>query len=496
MPTLAEEIAIYREVVSFFDGDPKEILERAATALQKIFRESLSTEKKLRESNSVYESLRFEVRARVKSPTNLKEKLIRSSEGLNLIRKLRLESAGELQDKAKQKDLLAWVLGFKDIVGIRLVCDLDVDCVNAYNAILSKKAQYGAIQFIDLEGQPQDMKNGRPIYRIKGTYEFEDREIGFELQIKSRLDEGWGELEHKMFYKSYQYTPVREVLKLGMVHAGTMLESVEHYMLRIRDEARQSPEAYRSVRFYTDLQRVYGAYLKKQFGHEFPLDVVQELLMFTYEKLRDSANEWWKNGIDLPAAPDLDFRPPAGDDVQSSLIREAWACNYHVRVAFAIVLDWNHRLTLNQNDSALIGAMFAGAADRLAAKGDLSAFAEDIPLALDDLISLRRPQEALDTLLEEGPFVVAGRMVPAGPARQDTFRTLVLLTAGCSEGAVEQFGRSLEEGTKRHVKGLLDKIGRLTKEAEVFKDVPPKRVERFLDSVRCAQLIFSGGHGQ
>ena len=55
------------------------------------------------------------------------------------------------------------------------------------------------------EKQPQIQKNGFEIYKIDGKYKKEDVEVNFELQIKSLVNVFWGEIDHRVLYKNFNY---------------------------------------------------------------------------------------------------------------------------------------------------------------------------------------------------------------------------------------------------------------------------------------------------
>src|SRR5699024_8045081 len=60
--------------------------------------------------------------------------------------------------------------------------------------------------FLNLdEIQPQSQRNGFGIYKIDGYYEDVKGRINFELQIKSLVNVFWGEIDHRILYKNYNY---------------------------------------------------------------------------------------------------------------------------------------------------------------------------------------------------------------------------------------------------------------------------------------------------
>ena len=89
-----------------------------------------------------------------------------------------------------------------DIIGVRVVTELRHDCnkvLALLRAFIDDLATTEVVlDKIDLESQPQKMKNGLFIYKIKGIFR---SDFGFELQIKSKIEEAWGDMDHAIFIK-------------------------------------------------------------------------------------------------------------------------------------------------------------------------------------------------------------------------------------------------------------------------------------------------------
>ena len=103
-----------------------------------------------------------------------------------------------------------------DIVGIRIECRFNSDEKIIFNKIKNEFA----IQVDDIyyrtknnncillnikDKQPQYQKNGFEIYKIDGKYIDGDEELLFELQIKSMVNVFWGEIDHRILYKNFNY---------------------------------------------------------------------------------------------------------------------------------------------------------------------------------------------------------------------------------------------------------------------------------------------------
>ena len=136
--------------------------------------------------------------SRVKSVSSLKEKILRN----NYYKKYN-----------SSEELLS---NLSDLIGIRIGCRFIEDENEIYKVL---KKYFDEIhpdgyyynffnENIRLElgnKQPQEQKNGFKIFRIDGVYEYDNKTINFELQIKSLVNIFWGEIEHKVIYKNNNY---------------------------------------------------------------------------------------------------------------------------------------------------------------------------------------------------------------------------------------------------------------------------------------------------
>lgn len=189
-----------------------EILEKASDNIEIYFKNILQ------ENSEGY----LNINARVKSSISLKEKILRN----NYYRKY--NNSEELLDN------------LSDLIGIRIECRFIQDENEIYKAIKKHFNVEGHNGFyynscndrisLKLQGkQPQKQKNGFEIYRIDGVYFFEDIKINFELQIKSLVNIFWGEIEHKVTYKNYNYL-------LGDKFFKDMLASIKRNLTMIDNQ--------------------------------------------------------------------------------------------------------------------------------------------------------------------------------------------------------------------------------------------------------------------
>ncbi|EEA85058.1 MULTISPECIES: GTP pyrophosphokinase [Peptacetobacter] len=151
-------------------------------------------EKILQEKEQEYISMS----SRVKSESSLREKIIRNRY------LVKFDAASEMMDF------------LPDLIGIRIECRFIEEENKVYRAIrryfnkTDDKVYYynksnKNIQLKLSEKQPCRQKNGFEIYKIDGIYKILNRNINFELQIKSMVNVFWGEIEHKVIYKNNTY---------------------------------------------------------------------------------------------------------------------------------------------------------------------------------------------------------------------------------------------------------------------------------------------------
>lgn len=135
---------------------------------------------------------------RIKSATSLKEKIIRNNYYM------KYDTPEEVFDN------------LSDLIGLRIECRFIKDENKIYQMLLKHfNTEKGNGYYyakdkpeisLDLRTrQPQVQKNGFEIYKIDGIYEYREKEYRFELQIKSLVNVFWGEIDHRILYKNYNY---------------------------------------------------------------------------------------------------------------------------------------------------------------------------------------------------------------------------------------------------------------------------------------------------
>ena len=166
------------------------------------------------------------VTSRVKSESSLREKIIRNrylkkyNEASNLIHNL------------------------SDLIGVRIECRFIEDENKIYRVLrryfnkTDDKVYYYNKENPNItlklnEKQPKKPKNGFEIYRIDGKFNYLDRQIKFELQIKSLVNIFWSEIEHKVIYKNNTYLLGDSFLKDMMLSIKNNLIMIDNQLVNV-----------------------------------------------------------------------------------------------------------------------------------------------------------------------------------------------------------------------------------------------------------------------
>lgn len=164
-----------------------DVLHKVAGELEKFFNDSFFIKDHF-----------LNVNYRIKSEESLTEKILRHN----------------FYIKYKTPENL--VKNLSDLIGFRIECRFVEDEERIYKEIVE------LFEFPEEDGyfsnpinsnimlklsdkQPQIQKNGFEIYKIDGKYSKEDISVNFELQIKSLVNVFWGDIDHKILYKNYNY---------------------------------------------------------------------------------------------------------------------------------------------------------------------------------------------------------------------------------------------------------------------------------------------------
>lgn len=273
-------IRLYESNYKQFETVASEIKEKISAIL-----ENSSTSKgyNLFYRNSVHSGKYYSITDRVKKPNSLREKLIRNSDILRIMDIYGIIDVSDVE--TNEKALIKYLHKYDDLIGIKIVTELKRDCDNVYK-LLEDNMQIlieENIQFYDFEPQPRKMKNGLDIYNIKGIYK---DAYGFELQIKSKIDSAWGDIDHEIFYKNYDYFPITSTVQVTMNHVGKLLTEIENMLYSIRSANNNYEAQGKKIRFIDQILQKHGEQVK-QLTNDVPykFDKIIDMLMFLYESL-------------------------------------------------------------------------------------------------------------------------------------------------------------------------------------------------------------------
>lgn len=285
MDRIDNSINLLEHIKKVYEDNCIEQLEEKLSDIKKEILKLLEKNKlryNLQYKNSVHEIDLFKIDGRVKKPESILEKFIRKDEGLKLLDKLDIKTIEDIT--LKEEEIIKYFNLYEDIIGIKIITELSEDCKNVYKLLLEEKDQIKEkIVFKDIEPniQPKKMKNGLDIYNIKCNYE---NSYGFELQIKSKINSAWGDLDHSIFYKNYNYSPIKDTVQLTMNHIGNMLNEIERHLYTIRNANDNYEENSRKIRFIEQLHNKCHDSITKKFSVSYKIDKLCEILLFIYDE--------------------------------------------------------------------------------------------------------------------------------------------------------------------------------------------------------------------
>lgn len=148
-----------------------------------------------------------------------------------------------------------------DIIGVRIECRFIDDERKIFNEIAnlfrvkSENGYYHSFLndhiFLDMdEKQPTLQKNGFGIYKIDGKYINGNINYCFELQIKSLVNVFWGDIDHKILYKNFNYSLTERFIVDVMGSIKENLEMIDRELMllynHINDNANNSQDAIKA----------------------------------------------------------------------------------------------------------------------------------------------------------------------------------------------------------------------------------------------------------
>lgn len=347
---LKNQIKLYDELSVFFDTKLRKSLKGELKEIKKVFValiEQYAKDYNLTSENSVHDSIYANVVGRVKNKKSFKEKLIRKNLGLEFINKHKL--VDEIEGKKGELEL-SIKHDIDDIIGLRIVCDLRKDCIKVFELLKDKEKDLNkkgiVFELGEMDNQPQTMKNGLDIYRIKGIY---DSRIAFELQIKSKIEEAWGELDHFMLYKDFSFFPSKDIVQKTMNNVGKLLDEIEFLLYDLRNSKNDYKDNLEDTDFLDALEITVNDSIKENFSFSYQLEKIAGVLKLISDDLETKVFDKKPKKLDFEF---LKFNSNIHSDYLSS--RNS---SYELQILESIfVLIWsdkNHPLDENSYDSFL-----------------------------------------------------------------------------------------------------------------------------------------------
>ena len=279
-----ELIKISKEITKIYEIEVKDSLEIKKNEILDILKTKFSDydkEYNLCYDNSVYSDMKvYSVIGRVKEVNSLYEKLHRKNLIFELIREFDIT---KLDDVKIKKDEIKTKIHdeYDDNIGCRIVCDLKEDVNNSLSLIKNKHMHFDDIKFLNLEDQPKTKKNGLDICKIDCEY----NNIKFELQIKSKIESAWDDLEHDLYYKDHTLSIVKEINSKSLIHIGKLLKQLDEFMFDLR-EVNTGREDLNSKRNLVKLEQHFRDIIEpftKDFTFNFS-NISKELLFLLEDK--------------------------------------------------------------------------------------------------------------------------------------------------------------------------------------------------------------------
>lgn len=204
--------------------------------------------------------------------------------------------------------------GFKkvpDLIGLRIECRFIKDEKEIYQKIIDEFRIYCGNGYyasninknirLNLEDiQPQVLNNGFKIYKLDGLYKNSKTSYSFELQIKSLVNLFWGEIDHKILYKNYNYMIVEDFFRDIMHSIIDNLFMVDKQLMILYDHVTNSDAsgkdpAEKQLKVLLSkiihdvfINKIYGE-LGFVFNIKISTDIIVEFIFMKLKKNKDNS---------------------------------------------------------------------------------------------------------------------------------------------------------------------------------------------------------------
>jgi hypothetical protein len=118
-----------------------------------------------------------------------------------------------------------------------------------------------------------------------------------ELQIKSKIEETWGDLDHTLFYKDYSISPIKDTVQITMNNVGVLLDKIERLLFDLRESGDTYNSNAERLQIQIELERELTPLLKASCGVNYNVKEISFYLYYFKSNL----------GITDKALTELDF---------------------------------------------------------------------------------------------------------------------------------------------------------------------------------------------
>ena len=163
----------------------------------------------------------------------------------------------------------------QDLVGIRIECRFIKDEEDLYKKIIkdftikSDRGYYRSnknrkIRLKLDDPQPQTLANGFTMFKLDGEYDTGSYIYCFELQIKSFVNVFWGEIDHKLLYKNYNYIITEGFFREIMNSINDNLKMIDKQLMILYDHVKKQ-DASETISAESQLKKLLSKILHDVF---------------------------------------------------------------------------------------------------------------------------------------------------------------------------------------------------------------------------------------
>lgn len=169
--------------LAFDDEQFQKQLQKYRDDIELLIREFIQRVKKSEQQIMMFDS----IESRIKSTESFVQKMSRK----NYVHTWKLSEC-----KTENQQFI--LNNLSDLIGFRITCYFIDDEKKIYDLLISDEIKDVVLD----KNTNKTQKNQHIIYKMEGTYK---RECKFEIQIKSLVNNFWGEVEHRTIYKSRSF---------------------------------------------------------------------------------------------------------------------------------------------------------------------------------------------------------------------------------------------------------------------------------------------------